>query len=94
MTTKMNSTEIKKILKSGTIVIGTQSVIKNLKLGNVANVLVSSNCPSGVENSINYYAGLSGAVVNKLDLPNDELGVLCKKPFLISVLALLKGATK
>ena len=91
---KINATEIKKMLKTGNLVIGTKKSVKNLKLGKVDKILVSSNCPESVEKSINYYANLSKAEVHKLDFPNDELSVICRKPFSISVLALLKGASK
>ena len=91
---KINAAEIKKMIKSGNVVIGTERTIKSLKLGKVQKVLVSSNCPNSVENNINYYSGLSGAEVHKLEYPNDELSVICKKSFSISVLAFLKGASK
>ena len=94
MAKKIDSAEIKKMLKADNVLIGTERTIKNLKLGRVQKVLVSSNCPAGVEKDINYYAGLSGAEIHKLDYPNDELSVICKKPFSISVLAFLKGASK
>ena len=94
MNKKIDAVEIKKMLKSGSIVIGTERTIKKMKLGRVQKVLISSNCPNNVEKDINYYAGLSGAELHKLDYPNDELSVICKKPFSISVLALLKGAAK
>lgn len=94
MAKKIDAAEIKKMLKSGSVVVGTERAMKNLKLGRVQKVLVSSNCPAKVEKDIHYYAGLSGADVHKLDYPNDELSVICKKPFSISVLALLKGAAK
>ena len=93
-TKKIESAEIKKMLKSGSVVVGTEKTMKNLKLGRVQKVLVSSNCPSSVEKDINYYSGLTGAEVHKLEYPNDELSVICKKPFSISVLAFLKGAVK
>ena len=85
----MTSAEIKKIIKSGNIVIGTERTIKNLKLGKIQKVLMSSNCPSDVENDINYYAGLSGAEFYKLEHSNEELSVICKKPYSISVLGVL-----
>lgn len=94
MPKKIEAAEIKKMLKSGTMVIGTERTVKNLKLGRVQKVMVSSNCPAGVEKEISYYSTLSGAEVHKLDYPNDELSVICKKPFSISVLAMLKGASK
>ncbi len=88
---KLNATEIKRMLKAGNIVIGTERTIKSLRKGHVQKVLVSSNCSANVEQNIHYYAGLSGAEMHKLDVPNDELGIICKKPFSISVLAVLKG---
>mgnify|MGYP001562637441 FL=1 len=94
MAKKIDAAEIKKMLKLGSIIIGTEKTLKNLKLGRVQKVLVSSNCPEKVEKDITYYAGLSGAEFHKLDYPNDELSVICKKPFSISVLSLLKGASK
>ena len=91
MAKKIDSAEIKKMLKAGNIIIGTERTVKGLKLGKIQKVLLSSNCPAKVEKDINYYAGLGGAESYKLDYQNDELGVICKKPFSISVLALLKA---
>ena len=94
MTKKINAEEIKKMLKAGNLVFGTERTIKGLKSGKVQKVLLSSNCPANVEKNINYYAGLSGAEFHKLEYPNEELSVICKKPFPISVLSVFKGASK
>lgn len=88
----ITSTEIKKLIKAKNIVIGTERTIKNLKLGKVEKVIISSNCSEKVLNDLNYYAGLSKAETIKVSYPNDELGVICKKPYSISVLSILKGA--
>ncbi len=92
MVKKINADEIKKILKSGNVIVGTKRAMKLLKLGKVQKVLVSSNCPNIVEKDINHYATLSGAEFHKLEYPNEELSIICKMPFSISVLAVLKGA--
>ena len=94
MEKKISAAEIKKMLKAGNIVIGTERVMKNLKLGKVQKVLVSSNCPAAIEKDLSYYSGLSGAELHKLNYPNDELSVICRKPFSISVLAILEGSSK
>lgn len=94
MTKGITAAEIKKMLKTGNVIIGTKRTVRNLKLGNVHKILVSSNCPISVEKDISHYATLSGAEFHKLTYPNDELGIICKKPFSISILALLKGANK
>ena len=92
MANKVSSADIKKMIKAGNVIIGTEMAIKGLRLGKIEKIMVSSNCPDRVEKNINYYAGLTGTEVQKLEYPNDELGIICKKPFSISVLALSKGA--
>ncbi len=82
---------IKKAIAGKKAIIGTDRVIKGLKRGELVKVYLSVNCPSDVKESIEYYAKLSGAKIVKLKVPNDELGTLCKKPFSISVLGIVKS---
>ena len=89
--TSLTSTGIKKLIKTKNFVIGTERTIKNLKLGKVEKVIISSNCSEKVLNDLNYYASLNKTETIKVNYPNDELGVICKKPFFISVLSILKG---
>ena len=91
MAKAITSTEIKKLLKSKSLVIGTENTLKNLKLGKIDRVIFSSNCPDKVAEDLGYYAGLSNVETVKVPYPNEELGVICKKPFSISVLSILKG---
>lgn len=86
--------ELKKMLKEKNLVIGRERTIKNLKLGKVDKVVVTLNCPEKVQEDIDYYAGLGKAEVLKIKYPNEELGIICKKPFAISVLSILKGTSK
>ena len=92
MAKKISSTDIRKLIKSKNLVIGTERTIKNLRLGKVDKIIVSSNCPEKVFENVKYYADLSKAEAIKVPYPNEELGVICKKPFSISVLSILKGA--
>ena len=82
--------EIKKIVNTDKAVVGTNETIKALKAGKMAKVFLTSNCPAEVRKDVEYYARLSKAEVVELPIPNDELGVVCRKPFLISVLGVLK----
>jgi large subunit ribosomal protein L30e len=88
--TDKNITEIRKLLKSKGILIGMDKAIKNLKLGKIKKVYLSSNCSQETTESLKRYSSLSGAEVVYLKYPNDELGILCKKPFSISVLSIPK----
>ena len=92
MAKSITSTEIKKLLKSKSLVIGTENTLKRLKLGKIDRIILSSNCPDKVAENLSYYAGLSNVETVKVAYPNEELGVICQKPFSIAVLSILKGA--
>lgn len=82
----MNSIEeIKKALKSKAIV-GKKEVLKNLKIGKIKKVLLASNCPKDLKKDIEHYAKLTKTEIIELDIPNDEIGVLAKRLYSISVL--------
>ena len=80
---------IRKLSEQGKLALGTEMVIKKLKLGKISKVFVTSNCPESIREDISRYASLSGAEVIELDIPNDELGIVCKKQFSISIAGLV-----
>lgn len=82
--------DVKKLAKEKKAFVGTDQTIKNLKLGKVSKVLLASNCPADVKGDIKHYAALSNAKLEELDIPSDELGILCKKQFKISVIGIKK----
>ena len=83
--------EFRKLLGSKSLLIGTKRTLTNMKKGNIEKVFISSNCPKNVINNLNYYASLSKVDLINLKYSNEELGVICKKQFSISLLSLLKG---
>jgi large subunit ribosomal protein L30e len=88
---KLSSSDIKKMIKEKKFLIGKDRTLKSLKLGKVDNVIISSNCAKDALESINYYSSLEGIEPVQVKYQNDELGVICKKPFSISVISILKG---
>jgi ribosomal protein L30E len=83
--------DIKKFLKEEKVIIGTKDSLKNLKKGKVQKIWLSSNAPKGIKEDLIGYAKLSGVEVVNLNVPNDELGVLFKKQYSVSVASLVKG---
>ncbi|MBR9693432.1 hypothetical protein GOV07_05940 [Candidatus Woesearchaeota archaeon] len=83
-------TEIRKLLGSEKLVIGSDRVVKAIKQGTVAKVILASNAPEDLREQLGRYKGL-GASFELADagIPNDELGTLCKKPFSIAAIAIL-----
>ena len=82
--------DIKKLVKDKKVFIGTEQTLKGLKLGKVSKVFLASNCTDQTRKSVERYAKMAGAEVKLLDVPNDELGIICRKRFFISVMSVKK----
>lgn len=82
--------DIKKLMKEKKVFIGTDQTLRNLKLGKVSKVLLASNCAEEAVEAVERYANMSGVPVEKLNIPNDELGIICRKHFFISVMSVKK----
>jgi ribosomal protein L30E len=82
--------EIRRNLKEDKVVIGTNEVIKELRKGKIAKIFLASNPSPKTEGDIESAADLEGCPVEKVTVPNDELGTLCKKQFSISAVGIRK----
>ncbi len=80
--------EIRKNLDNEKLILGTERAIKELKVGNVDTIFVTNNAPDDIKADVEAYKG--DANVAELAINNQELGVVCKKPFPISVVSLLR----
>jgi ribosomal protein L30E len=87
----MDANEIKKMLKNENLVLGSDRVLKLLRENQMESIWLAANAPGVVVDDIKRYAQLSGTGVETLLIPNDELGVVCKKPFNIAVIGLKKS---
>ena len=81
--------DIKTDILSGKAVIGKEAVLKSLKNNKLSRVYLASNCPDELKKDIEYYSKLTGTKVIVLDKDNEELGILCKKNFFVSILGIL-----
>lgn len=82
--------EIRKLLKTKKLVIGTERALKGLQQGSVAKVFYAANCHASVKSYITHYSKLNDVEPVELEMDNKELGVMCKKPFSISVIGISK----
>ena len=90
MATENPLAEIKKHISDKRLVLGTKATIRNMKLGKVQKVFLTSNCPDSVRNDVEHYSSVSSCKIENLTIPNEELGVICKKQFSVSIAGLLK----
>ena len=87
----MSVKEIKDSLEKGNIVIGLKETIKGLKLKKISQVFICNNCPENIQGDLERYSKIAEIKLEVLNQSNEDLGVLCKKPFSISVLGFLKN---
>ncbi|MFC1768888.1 ribosomal L7Ae/L30e/S12e/Gadd45 family protein [Nanoarchaeota archaeon] len=88
---KIAITELKKLIKDKKLVIGKENCLKKLKGGNLEKVLLTSNMHEDDEKVFNKYGKLVKTEILKATISNVDLGTLCKKPFPISVIGVIKS---
>ncbi|HLF54351.1 MAG TPA: ribosomal L7Ae/L30e/S12e/Gadd45 family protein [Candidatus Nanoarchaeia archaeon] len=78
--------EIKKLLVSNKLLLGSESTMKHLRLGDVKKVYLASNCEPVVRDDVVRLCKFGQVELVDLAQSNEEIGVLCKKPYSISVI--------
>ena len=81
----MSLEKLKKALKDKTLKIGTDVTLKAMRKGGAKTVFISSNCPESLLKQVERYSKLVGVDLVKLEISNEELGAICKKPFSINM---------
>lgn len=82
--------EIKKGLADKKAIIGTDRTMKALRAGNLTKIFLTSNVPEEVKMDITTYSNIGNVEVVDLKQTNEELGIICRKPFFVSVLSFKK----
>jgi len=79
----MTIEEIKKAVEDGKAVFGLKTIAKLAKKKSISKIFLSSNA-SDLKNE--------DADAEKLDMNSSELALICKKPFPVSAIGILKNA--
>jgi len=82
--------EIKGLLKEEKLLIGTDTTMKSLKAGELSKIFLTSNVSDEVREDLEKYSKMNKVELVQLDIANDELAVVAKKPFNISIIGLKK----
>ena len=77
--------ELKSKIQTGKVIFGTERVLKALRNKQLSKIFLASNCPQKSSEDLSYYAGLLKVPLVRLDLDNEELGIVCKKNFFVAV---------
>ncbi len=87
----MRREEIRKAIREGKVIIGTDRTIKFIMNGKISKVVIAKNCPENIRKRLEYYSKIYGIEIVEFDGNNKELGTFCGKPFSISVMGILNG---
>ncbi len=85
-----NIEEILKCIDTDKAIIGLDVTLKKLRNGKISKIFLSATAPETAKKDLAYYAGIANVDIVELAYPSDEFGALCKKPFSISVIGILK----
>jgi large subunit ribosomal protein L30e len=80
--------EILNANKTGNIIVGYRQSRKFIKLDRAKVVVLASNVPEKIRKEIEHNAKIAGIKVEIFDKSSKELGVLCGKPYPVSVLVI------
>ncbi len=81
--------ELRRLLKTGKIVIGAKRSLDAIRLGKAKGVVLATKLPKHIEDDVLYYAKLSGIKVIRFPGSSYELGTAVGKPFPITTIAII-----
>ncbi len=83
---------IKVAYKTGKIVYGKNQVLKHLRQDPFKMIIVANNCPIDLESQLDHYNSLmkDKVFIHKYKGSSWDLGLACAKPYMISVIGVIK----
>jgi len=83
----MSLAELKKLAGDKKLILGLDRTLKALRKDGLKKIFLSSNCSKQDKETIETNSKLFKVDVDELKISNEELGVVVKKPFSVSVAA-------
>ena len=78
--------ELRKRLKTDTPIIGTNKVLSGLRKNEIKDIYYASSVSKETLGDLQHYQQIADVTLHAVPLPAVEVGILCKKPFGITVL--------
>ncbi len=81
--------ELKNLIRTGKYTLGTNSTIRVIASGKAKMVVIAENAPPELRERAIYYANLGKVPIYIFKGTSQDLGIICGKPFKISMLAVI-----
>lgn len=75
-------------LKTGKVLFGGNNAVKTARMGKAKLIIISASCPKNLREDIEYYCKLSKIPIVVYNGTSVDLGILCRKPFMVSALTI------
>jgi len=75
-------------VKTGKVSFGANSAIQSAQAGKAKLIVLASNCPKNLSESLEYYCKLSNIPIVTHKGTSLDLGGICGKPFAVSALSI------
>jgi len=82
------NTSIALAVKTGKVLFGPKNALKNVKTGKLRVVVRAANCPKEFSEDLEYSCKLSKIPLIIYNGTSRDLGMVCGKPYTVSVLAI------
>ncbi|MFQ6135949.1 MAG: 50S ribosomal protein L30e [Candidatus Hydrothermarchaeales archaeon] len=80
---------IRTAVDTGDVILGTKRSLAAIIDKKAKLVIVASNCPKELKEDLMHYAKLSKVHIHEFVGSNVDLGAVCGKPFVVSMLAVV-----
>ncbi len=81
---------IRKVVDTGEVILGAKESIASVMDKKAKLVLVAENCPKDLKDKLDQYAKPSNIYIYNFPGSSMELGAICGKPYVISMLSIIE----
>ncbi|NOZ83162.1 MAG: 50S ribosomal protein L30e [Euryarchaeota archaeon] len=82
---------IRQAVDTGRVLLGTKQSLQAVRNGEARLVIVAANCPPEAKEDLMRYSKLAGVPVYEYGGSGMELGAVCGKPYVVSMLAVIEA---
>ena len=79
------------VVKTGKVVFGSRSALKNIRDGKGKLVIISGNCESTTYSRVRQYSSITNIPVFVFKGSSNELGNVCRRPFPVSAMTIFEA---
>jgi len=81
--------KLSKELKTKKVIFGPRVILKNLKNSNIEKIYISNDFPESIIKDLQKFKSIKDKII-RTDMNKEELKEMCKRPFNISIISILR----